>query len=450
MLPSATLPLSLNGRVDAAVWLTTMAVALLTAAIAGAMPALRASSVETMSILKDEALSTSGGLGKSRLTAGLVMAQMALSLVLLTCAGLFVRSLHAAQKTDIGFDPHHVLLATFDLKPMGYSREKGLVFEQDLLTRLRALPGVRAATLADFSPLNFTIHSDGVQPEGYVPRPHESMDADRGIVGPGYLATLRTPLLAGRDFTEADREGTERVAIVNQAMVDRYWPGQNALGNRIQFWGEWWTVVGVAGNGKYRRLIYDPTPLILVPLNQEYRSEVIVHLRVAGDPQTYTTAVERTVGGMNPDLPLYNVATLESNMHIGNVFERIAVDFAASFGLLALLLATVGLYGVVAYTTRQRTHEIGIRIALGAEKTAIFRDVVAKGLRLAAAGAAVGLVVSLLVTRFLRSLLFGVAADDLLTYAAVVLLLAVVAVAACYVPAWRATKVDPMAALRHE
>ena len=450
MLPSATLPINLNGHVDGAVWLTTMAVALLTAGVAGAMPALRASSVETMSILKDEALSTSGGLGRSRLTAGLVVAQVALSLVLLTCAGLFVRSLHAAQQTDIGFDPNHVLLATFNLDPLGTPGDKGVAFDQDLLARLRGLPGVQAATLADFSPLSFTIHSDGALPEGYVPRPHESMEMDRGVVGPQYLTTLRTPLVAGRDFTDADRAGTQPVAIVNQAFVDRYWPKQNAIGKRILFWETWRTVVGVAANGKYRRLVYDPTPLILVPLWQEYRSEAIVHLRVAGDPLAMTAAVEQTVEEMNPDLPLYNVATLKSNLRIGDVFERIAVDFAASFGLLALLLATVGLYGVVAYTTRQRTHEIGIRMALGAERGTIFRDVVARGLWLTGTGAAIGVVVSLLVTRFLRSLLFGVGADDLATYAAVVVLLGLVAAAACYLPAWRATKIDPMAALRHE
>ena len=450
LLPATTLPLSLNGQMNGTVWLLTMSVAALTAVISGAAPALRASRVETMSILKEEAASTAGGLGKSRLTAGLVVAQVALSLALLTCAGLFVRSLQEAQATDVGFDPNHVLLATFDLAPMGYSGAKGMAFDKELLTRLTAMPGVQASTVADFSPLNYTIHSDGVQPEGYVPRMHESMEVDRGIVGPNYLATLRTPLLAGRDFTDADTAGSQPVAIVNQALVDRYWPGQNAIGKRIQLWGQWRTVVGVAGNGKYRRLVYDPTPLVLVPLWQNYRDEEIIHLRTAGNPLAMAASVERTVGQMNPDLPLYNVTTLQDNLKVGSLFERIAADLAGSFGLLALLLAAVGLYGVVAYTTKQRTHEIGIRMALGSEKSAIFGKVVALGLRLTLTGAAVGVAVSLVLIRFLRSLLFGVAADDLLTYAAVTVVLGAVALAACFVPAWRATKINPMTALRHE
>ena len=210
LLPATTLPLSLNGQMNGTVWLLTMSVAALTAVISGAAPALRASRVETMSILKEEAASTAGGLGKSRLTAGLVVAQVALSLALLTCAGLFVRSLQEAQATDVGFDPNHVLLATFDLAPMGYSGAKGMAFDKELLTRLTAMPGVQASTVADFSPLNYTIHSDGVQPEGYVARMHESMEVDRGIVGPNYLATLRTPLLAGRDFTMRTRPAASR------------------------------------------------------------------------------------------------------------------------------------------------------------------------------------------------------------------------------------------------
>ncbi len=448
-LPPTTLPLSINGSIDRTVLLATILVSILTAAVSGVIPALRASRLSPILVLKDEALSTSGGLGKSRLAAGLVVAQVALSLVLLTCAGLFVRSLDKARQLDPGFDPSHVYLASFDLGPMGYSGPDGIEFDRQLLTRIRALPGVESATLADFSPLSFTIHSNGVLPQGYVPRPHESVEADLGMVAPDYLETLRTPLLAGRDFTDRDDARSQPVAIVNQALVDRYWPGQNAIGKQIQS-GPWRTVVGVVANAKFRRLVYDPTPLVLEPLWQNSRGEAILHVRVAGDPRAIASAVERTVADLNPNLPLFNVTTLKANMQMGSVFERIVVDLAGSFGLLALILATVGIYGVVAYTTRQRTHEIGIRIALGAEKPAIFRQVLAQGLRLTVAGVALGVVASLALTRFLRSLLFGVGVTDLLTFATVALLLCLVALAACYVPARRATRVDPMTALRHE
>lgn len=449
-LPPTTLPLTINGSVDRRVILATILVSVLTAVVSGAIPALRASTLSPITVLKDEALSTSGGLQKSRLAAGMVVAQVALSLVLLICAGLFVRSLDNAQKSNPGFDSSHVLLATFDLAPAGYSRASGVAFDRQLLSRVKALPGVRSATLADFSPLSFTIHSDDITPEGYVPRPHESMEVDRGVVGPGYLQTLGTPLIDGRDFTDFDMTDTQPVGIVNQALADRYWPEQNAIGKRIRVADRWVTVVGVAANGKYRRMVYAPTPLVLLPLWQSYHSEAILHVRVAGDPRAVTSAVERTVAGLNPDLPLFNETTLKANMQLGEAFERIAAVFAGSFGLLALILASVGIYGVVSYTTKQRTREIGIRIALGASKAAIFGEVLQQGLRLAAAGLAVGIAASLFLTRLLRGMLFGVGVTDLFTFVTVTVLFCVVALVASYVPAWRVTTLDPIAALRHE
>ncbi len=449
-VPDTTLPLAVNGSVDRSVLLATILVSILTAAVSGVVPALRASSLSPMTVLKDESLNSSGGLGKSRLASGLVIAQVALSLLLLACAGLFVRSLNEAQKADPGFDPGHVLLATFDLDPMGYSSVTGVQFERELLSRVKQLPGVQSATLADFSPLSFTIHSDGVLPEGYVPRVHESIEADRGVVGPDYLNTMRTPLLAGRDFTDQDTARTQPVVVVNKALVDRYWPGQTALGKRIQVAGRWTTVVGVAANGKYRRMIYDPAPLVLVPLAQRYQSQVILHVRAKGDPQSLASSVEQTIHALNADLPIFNVTTLQANMQIGNVFERIAVAFAGSFGVLALLLAAVGIYGVVAYTTRQRTHEIGIRLALGSGKATIFRHVLQQGLRLTVVGLIAGVVASLFLTRFLRSMLFGVGTADLLTFATVAIVLCLVALVACFLPARRAASVDPMQALRTE
>ena len=449
-MPAGTLPLSINGRVDGRVLLAAILVSIFTAMVSGAAPALRASAVSPMSVLKDEALNTSGGLQKSRLTSGLVVAQIALSLLLLTCAGLFFRSLDKAQRADPGFDPNHVLLASYDLGPMGYNNSREIEFNQQLLTRLRALPGVQSATVADFSPLSFTIHSDGVLPEGYLPQPHESMEADRGIVGPKYLQTLRTPLMAGRDFTDQDNAGTQPVAIINQAFVDRYWTGQNAIGKRVQWRGGWYTVVGVTANGKYRRIHSDAAPLILLPMAQTYGGDVILHIRTEGDPLALASAVQRTVGELNPNVPLFNVTTLKANMQIGSIFERIAVTFAGAFGLLALILSSVGIYGVVAYTTKQRTHEIGIRMALGAGKAAIFGQVLQQGLRLALAGLAVGLAASLALTRFARSMIVGVGTNDLLTLSAAALLLCVVALAASLIPARRAAAVEPMEALRSE
>jgi len=449
-LPATTLPIDINGRVGGAVMLAALLVSALTAVVSGVAPALRASALSPVTVLKDEALNTAGGLHKSRLAAGLVVTQVALSLVLLACAGLFVRSLRKAQEADPGFDPNHVYLATFDLDPLGYSAAQGLEFDRRLLARVKALPGVQSATLADFSPLSFTIHSEGVTPEGYIPHLHETIEVDRGIVGPDYLQTMRTPLVEGRGFTDADNAQSQPVVIVNQAFVNRYWPGRDAIGKHIEDGGRRYTVVGVAADAKYRRLVYEPAPLILTPLFERYDNELILHVRVNGDPAAFDSPIASTVHGLNPNLPLYDVTTLKQNMQMGDVFERIAVASAGSFGLLAMILAAVGIYGVVAYTTRQRTHEIGIRMALGAGRGDVFGQVLRQGLRLTLTGLAAGLAVSLVSTRFLRGLLFGVGATDWVTFTLVTVGLCAVALAACYLPARRAASINPMQALRTE
>ncbi len=449
-LPATTLPLTLNGSVDRTVFVATLMISLLTAAVSGILPALRASSLSPMSALKDEALSTSGGIHKSRLAGGLVVGQIALSMLLLVCAGLFVRSLQSEQNSDPGFDPNHVFLAYFDLTPMGYSRAQAIAFDRQMVVRLKSLPGVQSVTLGDFAPLSFSIRTDFIQAEGYVPGKNESMEVDRGMAGPEYLRTARTALLAGRDFTDSDDAGARPVSIVNKALADRYWPGQDAIGKRLQVAGRWTTVVGVAANGKYRRLVYDPAPLVLIPLWQRFTTDQILYVRVAGDPLSYASSVERTLHGLNADLPLYNETTLAANMRLGNAFERIEAAFAGSFGLLALILAAVGVYGVVAYATKQRTHEIGIRMAIGAGHQDIFRQVLGGGLRLAGFGVALGLIISFALTRYLRGMLYGVGTADWLTFVVVAILLCVVTLIACFVPARRAASVDPMQALRAE
>jgi predicted permease len=447
---TTNLPLTINGHADRTVLAVTTLISIVTAMIFGILPALRTSSLAPITVLKEEAGSMSRGIHKSKLSRTLVVAQISLSLLLLICAGLFARSLQNSQRLDPGFDPNHVLLASYELKPVGYSEAEGIAFHRQLLSKLSALPGVESVTLADFSPLSFSIHTDDVLPDGYVPKPGESMEVSRAIVGPNYFRTMRTPLLAGRDFTEQDMEKSQRVALVNQAFADRYWPGRDAIGERINIYGQWFTVVGVARNGKYRRLVYPPEPVFFQPLYQRYRDLVIIHARVSGDPQGYVAEVERTVHELNADLPVFGVTTLKSSMQLGSIFERLAGTFAGAFGLLALALAAVGIYGVIGYTTRQRTHEIAIRMALGAQRAEVLRLVLGQGLLLTLAGLAVGIGISLALTRYVKSLLFGVTVSDVLTYAAVTFLLCLVSLVACYIPARRATKVDPMEALRHE
>jgi predicted permease len=276
------------------------------------------------------------------------------------------------------------------------------------------------------------------------------MEISRALVGPNYFRTMRIPLSSGRDIEAQDSENSQPVAVVNQIFAERYWPGQEAIGKRIKTRGRWFTVVGVARNGKYRRLVYPPEPVVFLPLFQAYYDQVIIHARVAGDPKAFSSAVERTVHELNPELPVFNVTTLRSSMKLGSIFERLAGTFAGAFGLLALLLAAVGIYGVVDYTTRQRTREIGVRMALGAQPDDVFRLVLSHGLRLALIGLTVGLALSLVLTRFLRGMLFGVTEMDGPTITGVSILLCVVTLAACYFPARQAAKTDPIVALRYE
>ena len=450
--PPSSLPLTHDAHIDQRVLFVTIAVSILAAIISGVLPALRSSSLPVQSVLKEEATSVSLTLHKSRLLSGLVVAQISLSLVLLVCAGLFTRSLQKAQQSDPGFEASHLLLTSYELSPAGYTRATGAAFDRQVLDRLSALPGVESVTLADFSPLSFSIHSDYLQIEGYVPQPYESMEISRAIVGPNYFRTLRTSLISGREFTAADTAESQLVAVVNQAFVDRYWPGANALGKQVTDGGDRFTVVGVARNAKYRLLTSPTEPVIYLPNYQAYSPthDTTIHLRTTGDPRTMASSVEETIHQLNPELPLFNVNPLSVTMQLGTLFGRVAATFAASFGFLAMVLAAVGVYGVVAYTTRQRAREVGIRMALGAEKGDIYRLVLGQGFRLTLAGLVVGTALGLAFTRLLKAQLFGVSETDAITFASVGLLLAVVALLACHIPARRATRVDPMVALRYE
>jgi len=449
-IPPTNLPISLDVSTDRTVLLATLAVSILTGVIFGILPALRSSSLVPVSVLKEDSGTASGGLHKARLASALVVAQIALSLLLLICAGLFVRSFRETQRFDPGFNPDHVLLASFDLFPAGYSEADGIEFHRQLLARLEALPGIQSVTLADWAPLGFITNSATIKAEGYVPQRNESMYVREAAVGPNYLRTMQIPLVAGRDFTPQDAENTQPVAIVNQALADHCWPHQDAAGKRLYAEGKWFAIIGVARTGNYDRLNEAPQPFFYLPLFQDYSHDAIIHARVSGDPLAIAASVERTVHELNADLPVFDVSPLTSRLELANTNSRIAATFVGAFGLLALVLAAVGIYGVVAYTTRQRTHEIGIRMALGAERADVLRLVLSQGLRLTLIGLAVGLAVSLAVTRFLRSQLFGVTTTDPLTFVFVVVLLCVAALAACYIPARRATKVDPMVALRYE
>ena len=458
-MPPVAMPIDLSGHTDRTMLLATLVIAILTGTVFGVLPALRASRINPAAVLKEESRTAAGGLGKARLTSAIVVAQISLSLLLLVCAGLFTRSFLRAQQFNPGFNAEHVLLASYDLFSAGYNEPNGIQFNRQLLTRIGALPGVQAVTLGSAVPMGIGAGSFSVKPEGYTGQPHESMEVPDVIVGPDYLRTLQIPLAAGRELTPQDTETSQPVAMVNESFARRYWPGQNPLGKHIltDVTGKNFMVVGIAKNSSppIRNAALagpssDPGPLFYLPLYQLYRPTMTLHVRVAGDPLIFAAPVEKTVHELNPELPLYSVTTLKTTTQLATVGTRIAGTFVGVFGLLALVLAAVGVYGVISYSTRQRTHELAIRLAFGAERREVFRLVLGQGLRLALIGISIGLVASLLLTRFLANLLYGVTSRDALTFSTVSVLLCLVSLLACFVPAWRATQVDPMTALRHE
>jgi len=451
-MPATDYPVSLSVKADRTVLLATLGISALTGVIFGILPALRASREAPVAILKEDTGSASVGVKKARLASGLVVAQISLSLLLLVCAGLFIRSFLSAQLINPGFNSHNVLIATYDLFTAGYSEASGTEFDRQLAAKLEAQPGIQSVALTNRVPLGFGGGSTSVRPEGYVSQSDESMETEDAIITPNYFRTLQIPIVEGRDFTLQDSAKSQRVTIVNEEFVNRYWPKQDAIGKRLysDLPKEWLTVVGVARNNKVNWLNEKPTPFVYLPLYQMYTPSMIINARVIGDPLTFAKTIENTVHELNSDLAVFDVTTLELRNQFASFGQRVAGAFVGAFGLLALILAAVGIYGVTAYSTRQRTHEIGIRIALGAAKHDVLRLVLGHGLRLTLGGVGLGLTLSFVLTRFLTSLLLGVTSTDALTFSSVAMLLCAVALLACFLPAWWAIRVDPIVALRYE
>ena len=451
-VPDLGLPVWLNLTIDWRVFVFTLAVSLITGVVFGLAPALQASKPELVATLKDEAGTMGGGRRKGRVRNALVVAQIALSLVALVGAGLFIRSLQYAQMLKPGFNPDHVLLASLDVFPIGYDQTKGLVFYQQLLERFKQIPGVQSISFADKLPLSvFGDTSQGASIEGYTPGKNEDLNFQFDTVGPDYFQAMKIPLAAGREFTERDNQNAPAVVVINETMASRYWANRNPIGQRMRLSNDQPVeIVGVAKDVKYRSVNEPPQSFMYVPMLQNYRSAMTLVIRTAGDPLTLLPQVRDEVRQMDANLALFDEKTLTEHAGIALFAQRLAVKLLSVFGMLALTLAVIGLYSVMAYSVSQRTHEIGIRIALGARAGNVFRLVIGQGIFLTVVGIAAGIVTAAIVMRFVSSLLFGVTATDPMTFISVALLLGAVALLACYIPARRATKVDPLVALRYE
>jgi predicted permease len=438
-------------RVDARVVAFTAAATVATGLLFGLLPALRASRPRLVPALRDAA---EDGRGSGRLRQGLVVVQVALSLVLLTGAGLFVRSFEKARGLDPGFEPRGAVRATVDLEPAGYDEARRREFHRRLLERARELPGVRSAALAFPLPLDAYSSGSEIVIEGRERSPDaEDPFVFSSTVSGGYFETLRTPVVRGRAFDERDREDSPPVAVVNETFVRRFWPGEEALGRRFSVEGAegpWIEVVGVARDGKYLTLGEAPRPYLFLPLAQRPTARVSVVARTEGDPEALVPALRAAVAGLDPDLPVFGEKTLRQHMETPlSGFESGAAT-VGFFGVMALLLAATGIYGVVSYGAARRTREMGVRMALGARAADVLRLIVGGGARMAAAGMAIGFAGALLLSRSLAGLLHGVSPSDPATYAAVGVVVLAAALLASWVPARRATRVNPSFALRSE
>lgn len=450
-LPPFGLAVSFDTRPDARVLGFTLAVTVITGLLFGLAPALQATRPDLAATLKDDLVAVGRGRRKLALRHLLVVAQVALSVLALVGAGLFVRSLWQAQRADPGFDPDNVVLASFDPFLNGYDETRGREFYRRLVERAAARPGMQSVSLARRLPLTLSgIAFAAVTIEGYTPGRDEDIRINYETVGPNYFQTMGIRLVRGRDFNERDNEQAPGVVVINETMARHYWPGGDALGKRLKVGKDWLEIVGIAGEVKQRRLDEPPRPFLYLPLLQDYRSNMILVARTPLELGAALQAVQNVVASLDPNLLIFDVKTLDEHIGIALFLPRMAATLLSLFGLLALLLAAIGLYGVMSYSVSQRTREIGIRLSLGAQAGDVLKLVLRQGLLLSLIGVVTGLVAALAVTRFIAHLLYGVSATDPVTFALIALLLAGVALAACYFPARRATKVDPLIALRTE
>jgi len=451
-----SLPLHVNASFDWRVFAFAATSALLTGLVVGLLPALRASSADVNSVLHEGGQRDSFGNHHPGFRNFLVVAQVAGSFTLLVVAGLFVRSLQKVQAFDLGFDPSHVLNVTMDPHQAGYDEPRATAFYRELESRVRALPGVQSVSLASYVPMGGFPNSRPVSLEGRpTPPGRQAPSVLSKSVDPPYFETMRITLLRGRIFTDSDNETAPRVAIINQTMAARFWPREDSIGKRFSVDGDpgpFMEVVGVTANGKYKTVGEDADSFFYVPLAQNFASKRALQIRTLGPPESLAAPVKEQITQLAPELAIVDIATMDQLLAgaFGFFAFRLAATLAAALGFIGLILAVVGVYGVVSFAASQRTREMGIRMALGANSRDILKLVWLQGVRLVLAGVAIGSAAAWALTRAMTHLLAEISASDPVTYISVAILLAAVALFACYIPARRTMHVDPMIALRYE
>lgn len=451
-LPRTYLPIGYTFDVDQRTLLFTLAVTLVTGLAFGLAPALQASRQNLDATLKEGGRTPSSTLPNHRLRSALVVAEVALAMTLLVAAGLCLEGSRRAQRVDIGFDPRQVLVAGLRVGMHGYDEERALGFYRQLRAQLATTPGVEHAALASWFPLGFEGGTGlSVQVPGYDRAPNEDMGAQYAIISPGYFATLTIPVVAGRDFTDQDDATRPRVAIINETMARRFWPGQDPVGRTFTIWGgqRELTVVGVVRDGKYRFLQEPPKPFVYFAYQQGvWDLNLGIAVRTVTEPLAFVGTLRQTLRAVDPGVEIWALLAMTDFIQAAFLGQRIVSTLLTALGLVALLLAAMGIYGVMTYVVSQRTHELGIRMALGASAAGVTQLVVGEGMRWVGLGLGLGVLGALGLSRSLASFLHGVPPFDPVTLGTVAVVLTLTSLVACLLPAWRAARVDPIVALR--
>ncbi|HEX8144777.1 MAG TPA: ABC transporter permease [Pyrinomonadaceae bacterium] len=453
-LSPGNLPRLKEITLDARVVGFTLLLSLLTGIIFGLVPALQASKLDLISSLKEGGRSSMEGFSRHRMRSALIVLEVALALVLLVGAGLMIRSFQRIQQVSPGFNPNNLLAMELSLPRSKYAEKERIVnFQNQILERIGALPGVESVSSTWMLPLSGQDAGRGFDIEGYTPAPNERTNAAFSAVSPRYFQTMEIPVRMGREFNEQDTAAATGVIIVNETFARRYFPNADALGKRVKLRGDdnpWLTIVGVVGDVKHTELTAEPRTQLYLSSLQSPFPFINVVVRTANDPASLAAAVRKEVWAVDKDQPVAEVETMLQLVSNSVARARFNTLLLGLFAFVALLLAAIGLYGVMSYSVTQRTHEIGIRMALGAQRRDVLKLVVGQGMILAFAGVVLGLCAAFALTRLMASLLFGVTATDPWTFIGVAVVLSAVALLATVIPARRATRVDPMIALRYE
>jgi predicted permease len=448
LTPPRGVPLRLAGELDWRVFAASAIVCVGATLLFALVPALLTSNIDLAGALRAE----SGGVVGPRRTwvrSTLVLVQVSLSCLLLVCAGLLIRSMLAVRDASPGFAAPRLLTTSVDLFTSGYDPARAKAFQDELIDRVQTIPGVESAVLSRMTPFSYrTYSSSAVTVDGYVPPPDRQLTLEYNEIGSGFLATMGIPLVAGREFTRADDERGLPVAIVDETMARQFWPGQDAVGRRIQLKGQWLQVVGVAAPAKYHNLLEAPLPFFYVPLRQHFTATTALQIRSTASPAALAPALVREIHRLDANVSPSELITMREQINRTTASQRVAVTMLVAFGGLALVLAAIGLYGVMASTVAQSRRELALRMALGAEPADLVRVVLTKGLAVTAAGIVIGTVAALQVTRLLGYLLYQVSPRDPVAFASAVLVVAFASILACVVPGWRATRTEPLHALR--